>query len=207
MAIPPFWPFEEPAQFRAQLDSSGSPQDQLASFAPDIGPPITRRRTTARVEQWNLSILLESVAQLATFETWFNDTLKGGSLPFTWRRPSDNTLRRFMFAPATYTPSFLGATFTRMNFTCLILPGAVPLAPYVPEDRARLPDFVADYTNNLFWLNGDSVAATALSAVTGDYTVLENDQGTLTYLSKTYAGDVPQTAPFTGVEWIAGWAE
>lgn len=205
--IPAYWPFETPNQFGVTRDSTGSPQDQLASFAPAVGPPITRRRTTARVEQWNLSVLLETAEQFYTFEAWFDDTLKGGSLPFTWRVPYGNRLARFQFAPATYTPSFLGGEWVRVGFSALVLPGTLPLAPYVAEDRARLPDWVADYDADLYWLDGDPVAASALAGVSGAYLVLQNVGGTLTYQTATYATDVPQTAPTPDTLWLAGYAQ
>lgn len=49
----------------------------------DIGPPQTRRVTTANVEPWDPgTIVLRSDAELATFRTFFATTLSGGALPF-----------------------------------------------------------------------------------------------------------------------------
>jgi hypothetical protein len=202
-----YWPFEEALQFYPTLDSTGSPQDQLSSFEPDIGPAITRRRTTARVDLWNMGIYFQTYAQFATFEAWFHDTIEAGALTFIWRHPSTQSVKRFKFAPATYQPSYLGGEVVRIGFSVMILPGQVPLAPYIAAASARVPDWVADYTADKYWIAGVPVAATALAGITGNYLVLEQ-RGLYSqrFLTRAYDGDVPQTAP-TGVAWLAGFLQ
>jgi hypothetical protein len=70
----------------------------------DAGPPKVRRRLTANIEPVMGKVIL-STAQLATFTTFFNDTLAGGSLRFSWTKPPAHSIAcemRFSEAP-TYT--------------------------------------------------------------------------------------------------------
>lgn len=51
--------------------------------APVDGPPLTRRRYTASPKKINCSFVM-SDAQLATFEDFYENSLKFGSLTYTW---------------------------------------------------------------------------------------------------------------------------
>lgn len=56
----------------------------------DAGPAKVRRRFTAAVR--NLQMTMEmSNAQIATFDTFFNDTIKGGALNFDFPDPRTGT--------------------------------------------------------------------------------------------------------------------
>lgn len=57
--------------------------DGLLEYQPDTGPPITRRRTSASPRPLTVTFELTS-AQIATLRTFFDTTLLGGSLPFTF---------------------------------------------------------------------------------------------------------------------------
>lgn len=52
----------------------------------DVGPAKTRRRATARGFDIKGTITITD-AELATFETWFEDTILDGSLEFDWTDP------------------------------------------------------------------------------------------------------------------------
>ena len=52
----------------------------------DAGPAKIRRRFTAGVSPVSGTMIM-TAAQLATFETFFNTTLLGGSLRFSWTTP------------------------------------------------------------------------------------------------------------------------
>lgn len=198
-----YWPFTDP--FYPQLTSTGGPIDQTASFQPDIGIPITRRRTTAKVESWSLAVMLNDFAQLAEFEAWFQDDLEGGALPFVWRHPVSKAVARFRFTPATYDTSYPGGEWVRVGFSALILPGRLWFAPYVPEESARVPDFVADYLLDRYWIGQTEVSASDLAGISGDYLVLtQRLTYTRTWSTVTYSGDVPQTPP-PNTDWIAGF--
>ena len=201
------WPFHHPNQFYPTRDSTGGPQDQTAAFQPDVGPPITRRRTTARVDAWSMAVQLETLEQYAEFEEWFDDTLQGGTLPFAWRHPVTGGVKRFQFAPASYAPSFGGGGWVRVAFSALILPGSVWFAPYVLPDTARPPDFVADYDGAVFGVGGVYGVASDLTGIAGTYRVWERrTDGTMTTALRDYASGVPTTAP-SGVLSTVGFAE
>ena len=57
----------------------------------DVGPAKVRRRFTAGVEPVAGTMIM-TAAQLATFETFYNDTILGGSLRFSWTKPPVHTV-------------------------------------------------------------------------------------------------------------------
>lgn len=194
--------------------------DGTVSFQPEVGVPITRRRTTAPIEVWPMSVVLYNFAQLAEFETWFNDDLAQGALPFVWRHPVSKVVTRFKFMPATFDTSYPGGEWVRLSFTVMTVPGRLWFAPYVPEESAKVPDFVADYENDRYWLGQEEVTLAELIPVSGPHDVLTQQ---LTYtrtwsfvnygggfvppgtLPPFFAQQVPQTQP-ANVDWIAGFA-
>jgi len=71
-------------------------QRNLAMFAPEVGPPKARRRSTAVGVPTSATFEMTD-AQLATFKTFFETTLVDGSLPFTWTHPVDGASYSWMF--------------------------------------------------------------------------------------------------------------
>lgn len=57
--------------------------DGLLEYQPDTGPTISRLRTTSSVRPLTMYFELTS-AQLAILRTFFDTTLLGGSLPFSF---------------------------------------------------------------------------------------------------------------------------
>ena len=187
------------------LSATGGPVDQTVSFQPDIGVPITRRRTTGRVESWNIPVTFWSRDTFAEFEEWFHADLKSGVLPFVWRHPSSGAVRKFRLIPASYQSSYPGGEWVQVSLTAMILPGMVWFAPYVPDGSSRVPDFVADYQANRYWIGQSEVAAAALSGISGDYTTLTQQLTyTQTMARRVFTGDVPQVAPLN-TDFIAGF--
>jgi hypothetical protein len=155
---------------------------------------------------WTLSFSLRGLAAFTTFENWFDNDLANGALPYIWRHPLSQQVRRWKFAPPTFRHENIGADFVRVSFQAMQLPGTPVMAPYIMENSARIPDFVADYDADRYWIEGVEVAATALSGVSGDYVIATKvGPHTITQRFATYAGDVPQTAP-SGVLWLAGFS-
>jgi hypothetical protein len=71
----------------------------------DTGPAKIRRRFTKSLRRFDISMMM-TAAQVTTFETFWNDTLKGGSLPFDWLHPRTRvaaTLRFRLPAPRIET--------------------------------------------------------------------------------------------------------
>lgn len=200
-----YWPFTDP--FVPLLSSTGAPIDQRAAFAPEIGVPITRPRTTAQVEAWNLAVIFKGYAAYSAFEDWFRDEIAQGSLPFVWRHPVRQNVMRFKFDPGTYAPTFVGAEIVRVSFSGLILPGRLWFTEYVQEGSARPPDWVADYAADRYWIGQQEVDAADLSEISGPFLVLQkSDTGVTSTFEQAYSGDVPQTAP-ANVDWLAGFAQ
>jgi hypothetical protein len=79
------WPAELPQCFIVgYTDGEG---DGTIEYAPDAGPAITRRRTAAVTRTLSGSMRMTR-AQLATMNTFFNDTILGGSAAFEFTDPT-----------------------------------------------------------------------------------------------------------------------
>jgi len=91
-----------------------TPQPNVAKFTPEVGPPKYRRRSTAKGWMTNTTWRF-STAQLASFKTFHETTLKDGSLPFTMNHPVTKTNYSWMFASepeiTRYAPGFHSVSF------------------------------------------------------------------------------------------------
>jgi len=85
------------------LDGYGeSPANIIISSEMDTGPSKVRRRFTAGVRPVTGNIIVNAT-QLTAFKTFFNSTLLGGSLRFSWTEPPGHTTAcemRFVDMPA-----------------------------------------------------------------------------------------------------------
>ena len=197
------WPFQDPLM--PLRTSTGAPVDNLASFQPDVGPPLSRRRATARVQQWEMQVILDSFDKLAQFESWFEDDLQDGAMPFVWRKPASKEVTKWRISPASYDKRFLGGPVVGLSFTALLLPNKLWFAPYVPENTVRLPAWVADYADGVYGVGDEKGAASTLSSVSGTFLVWERTaSGQNKFYQDTFSEDVPQTAP-GGVAWLVGF--
>lgn len=77
----------------------------------DIGPKKVRRRFTKGVDIFTASIYL-TVTQFTLFETFYDTTLSGGSLPFTFNHPITGVATDFRFASEPVYRSIGGGNFT-----------------------------------------------------------------------------------------------
>ena len=78
-------------------------QENTVRTPMDAGPDKVRRRYTAGVKAVQASMQMTK-AQTITLETFFDDTLKGGSLPFDWLLPRTAATATFRFtAPPELT--------------------------------------------------------------------------------------------------------
>jgi hypothetical protein len=79
------------------LNFTETPQPNVASFKPEVGPPKMRRRSTAK--GWLTSLTFRfSNSQLTSFYTFYETTLEDGSLPFTMNHPRTTTSYNWMFS-------------------------------------------------------------------------------------------------------------
>lgn len=197
----PLWPL---------VTSTGGPIDARVSFQPEVGPPITRRRFTARIEEWQMAVVIESRADLAVFEQWFDDETEAGALPFVWRHPVRRDVTRWKFTgeDSPYEKAFLSTDIVRVSFAAIMLPGIPWFAAYVPEYTVRLPAFVADYDAGVFGIGGETVPASEMPGIAGTFDVWTTDDQGVTVVAEgatVTAGDVPASAP-GGVDRIVGFA-
>jgi len=77
---------------------SETPQPNIGAFAPEVGPPKMKRRSTAKTWLSTLTYRMTS-AQVVTFKTFYETTLEDGSLPFTWPHPVTKTSYSWNFNP------------------------------------------------------------------------------------------------------------
>lgn len=79
------WPATLPQQLLLNGASLGY-GDALVEYAPDRGPSISRRATTAVMRPLTGSMIL-SDAQVSVWETFFFTTIMNGALPFIFPDP------------------------------------------------------------------------------------------------------------------------
>ena len=73
-------------QFVQEGGYSEQIQDQTIESQMDTGPAKIRRRFTKSLRRFSMQLMLTQ-AQVSTFEAFWQDDCKGGSLPFTWVHP------------------------------------------------------------------------------------------------------------------------
>lgn len=97
-----------------------TPQNNLATFQYDVGPPKYRRRSTASGAVINAQFEVNDT-QRAALDTFFRTTLSDGSLPFTWNHPITGVSKVWSFSqPPTYSNQ--GFNFHRAQLKLLMLP-------------------------------------------------------------------------------------
>lgn len=89
------WPASLP-QYVLQSGFSETEPDTLLETQMEGGPPKSRRRYTTDYRQFTVALQMDAT-QRATFQTFFNTTIKGGSLPFDWVDPVTQTTASFRF--------------------------------------------------------------------------------------------------------------
>lgn len=88
------WPAGVPSRIR--LPFSGGPQESRAAFEPEIGGPITRRKTTVAPEVYDFIMEPLTRSEFIAWRAWFRDTLNYGQNDFSLSHPltgSDGTWR------------------------------------------------------------------------------------------------------------------
>lgn len=125
-----------------------------------IGPDKVRRRTSIDIRNFPCEIKITR-AQLAVFDTFFHDTLAGGSLAFEWTHPrTAETVDARMVNPPTYKPMAPrgdGTEYWSATFTIETFPAAAAITP---------PDDPAERSSGGFW--GDTGGEPGLERASGD---------------------------------------
>lgn len=111
----PTWPNTLPA-YVVESGYQERFQDQNAESQMDTGPAKVRRRFTKAIRFIGVSMNM-TTEQAAAFDTFWETTCKGGSIPFDWVHPRTRAATTFRFRnPApTYTP--FGGINVTVNFT------------------------------------------------------------------------------------------
>lgn len=117
----PTWPASLPQ--KPLVDSySEEPKSRILRSEMDAGPPKTRQRFTAGVTNIPVAMTL-SIAQLDTFETWFNADIQGGSLQFDMPHPrKDEVVAMMIVPPYQLTPIGAGSEYWRLSMALEVQP-------------------------------------------------------------------------------------
>lgn len=94
------WPVTVPSDPAADTVSEALERN-VATFSPDVGPPIERRRSSIAMSTVEFQLYL-SPAQRADFIAFYRDTLASGTLPFEMTDPvtlAGTAKMRFRAAP------------------------------------------------------------------------------------------------------------
>lgn len=115
------WPVSLP-QYVLEAGYQESLEDQLLETQMDAGVAKIRRRFTAPYRRFTVTVQMDAT-QMATFETFFLTTLKGGSLVFDWVHPRTQAAKTFRFRrPAPSVMPIGGSTVVRVTMNLESLP-------------------------------------------------------------------------------------
>lgn len=96
MALVAYWPSS--VNQRAFIGSyQETPNHNTVSFAPEVGPPMMRRRTSLSTKKLTFDSIL-STAECATLESFWRNTLKDGTLPFARVNPRSGITHVYNFS-------------------------------------------------------------------------------------------------------------
>jgi hypothetical protein len=82
--------------------------------ATDVGPKKRRRQTTMVYETFTCSVVFEK-SLYTTFKNFFDVTLNGGVLPFTFPHPITQVTTKYRMAQPAITP--LGGNYFTLSMT------------------------------------------------------------------------------------------
>ena len=89
-------------------------QKNALEFAPDVGPPLVRKRSTVSTLSATFNIKLTE-AQLATLDTFFETTCGEGSVQFDWTNPETGVTDTWAWANP---PEVINETKNAYIVTC-----------------------------------------------------------------------------------------
>lgn len=117
----PTWPASLP-QFVLEQGYSESLPEQTVETPMDAGPAKIRRRFTAQVSKFQLTVACDQT-QAATFDGFYLTTLQGGSLSFDWVHPVTRVAEVFRFRkPAPTKRAIMAGNVILISFTLEMLP-------------------------------------------------------------------------------------
>lgn len=113
-----------PATLQQKLNEANyaqSPQSRVITTDMDISIPKKRVRYTKGLKDLTGSIDVNT-SEYSIFETFFETTLAGGSLPFLFNDPVTQVEYEYRFKDSTYSEASLGGGYFRLSFTWERLP-------------------------------------------------------------------------------------
>lgn len=112
----PTWPATLP-EFVLEAGYGEQLEDTTRETQMDAGPPKVRRRFTKGYRLYSVAIEMDpDVAD--DFTTFYEDTCKGGAIPFTWVHPRTQEPQDFYFAKPVPRISVRGSgNVVRASFT------------------------------------------------------------------------------------------
>ena len=131
LAPPPFIPPAPPVVL--DVWPVGLPQlvlrDGYAETEPDVirrtemdeGPAKQRPRFTVGIRPFLVQIEVD-VDQVATFQTFYEDTLKDGTIPFSWKHPRTQVNTDFRFVGQPQKMRVQGARNWRITMALEVMP-------------------------------------------------------------------------------------
>lgn len=116
----PTWPTTLPS-FVQEGGYTEALQDQTVESNVDAGPAKIRRRFTKSLRKFGITLQMLP-AQVTIFETFWQNTVKGGSLPFDWVHPRTRVAATLRFR--TPAPSYTtggGGAYVIVSFALEII--------------------------------------------------------------------------------------
>lgn len=196
----PYWPASLRQQPRRE-SWVGGPQDTRASFKPDVGPPIQRRRVTGDAEIYEAVFSQLTGAMRTAFKAFYATDLAGGTAKYCWRDPvlDDVALWRILGSgEAGYSLTARGADRHDLSLRLMRLPGTPWFAGYMRAGSSKPPYVVADYVAGVFGIDGAKTTAAAVALVAGTFNMYRtstSDVEVFTPNEVVAAGGIPATAP------------
>ena len=116
----PVWPVTLPA-FVQEGGFSEAIQDQTVESSMDTGPAKIRRRFTKSLRKFGITMYM-TPEQVTTFETFWQTTVKGGSIVFDWVHPRTRVAAALRFRnPAPAYTTIGGGAAVVVTFTLEII--------------------------------------------------------------------------------------
>lgn len=166
----PYWPTSLPLMPRSE-SLMGGPRRMVASFEPEQGVEITRPRVTSAVHVLSFTTRPLTKAQMVTLRTFFETTLRGGSIAFCWLDP--RTGEAWLWKPVPgdgpYRETHAGVDWTTVSLELVRQPGRPWWSTYCTTGDSTVPTMVLDFENTV---HGRPPAKETLSALQTEAPVL-----------------------------------
>lgn len=149
MSLMPVWP----AGFLPTPSAEnweGAPYDSRAAFQPELGPPLFRSRVTAEAWTFTGTFPAADQAERAAFMAFWAE-IQQGALPFLWRDPEDQAVRKWIFADGEpVRTSRVSDTNWDFHLKLIRLPSTPWWAGLIPADRTIAPVAAYDFQRGLY---------------------------------------------------------